>query len=501
MKTVAKRILTLIVVFCMACVGLVCTPITGAKAANVDYVETEFGAGKLLITTTYNGKTYYLPAATTSSAPAAKEFTNVSEISEDNLWTVTADGTNYVITNSEGKYLYATDTNNGIRVGTTTCGWTYGTDNSLKAGHLNRWLGIYNKQDWRCYNSVTANNFKNTDGTYNSRSFKFYAVKEVAAAPTEVTDALNDVNAYMSLAYTYNTTIEEVELPADKTVAFALGANGSASHYDGSEQTSYSATADGYTLNITGGTKMYTGARDAKGNSCIKLGTSSAVGGFKFTVPNDVTSVIIAVAKYKANTTKVTINGTTTTLTKSSDNGAYDEITIDTTSTKTISVTTVSGGVRAMVNTISYVIAGAGSGGTQEVTTYSDSQFRIKCAVDASIAKIAGITEYGIFVKADGKTVKYNSTAKSWTDNGELVYVVISLGDIINDKTKLGTEFTVQAYIVYNGETYYPDNDINAESVKTYSVASLVAEYEGLGYSVEHLYTYLKSLNLIKEGA
>ena len=71
---------------------------------------------------------------------------------------------------------------------------------------------------------------------------------------------------------------------ATTTIVFQLGANGSASHNDGTEKTSYSETKDGYTLSLTGGSKMYTGARDAKGNSCIKLGTSSAAGKFSFTV-------------------------------------------------------------------------------------------------------------------------------------------------------------------------------------------------------------------------
>ena len=73
-----------------------------------------------------------------------------------------------------------------------------------------------------------------------------------------------------------------------------------------------------------------------------------------FVVPNNVTEVVIYVAKYKTNTSKVTINGTTTTLTKSSNNGEYDAITIDTTSEKTITFTTASGGYRVMLNTIEF---------------------------------------------------------------------------------------------------------------------------------------------------
>ena len=145
---------------------------------------------------------------------------------------------------------------------------------------------------------------------------------------------------------------------ADTEIVFNLGANGSASHADGTSKTTYSETVSGYTLSITNGTQFYTGARDAKGNSCLKLGSSKNVGSFKFTVPDDVTSVIIEVAKYKSNATKMNINGTAYTLTKNSNDGAYDLITVDTTSTKTVSVA-VSSGPRAMINTITFVIAAA----------------------------------------------------------------------------------------------------------------------------------------------
>ena len=102
---------------------------------------------------------------------------------------------------------------------------------------------------------------------------------------------------------------------ADATkITFALGANGSASHADGTSKTSYTETVDGYTLTLNNCSNFYTGARDAKGNSCIKLGASSKAGSFSLNVPDNVTSTIFHIGKYKSNTTKVTINGKTTTL-------------------------------------------------------------------------------------------------------------------------------------------------------------------------------------------
>ena len=136
---------------------------------------------------------------------------------------------------------------------------------------------------------------------------------------------------------------------------FEFGANGTASHADGNDLgTSKTYTEGDYTLKLEGMSKVYGPARDAKGNSCIKLGTSKVVGTLSFTVDENVTQVVIRVAKYKSNTTKISVNGESYTLTNASDNGAYDEIVIDTTTNKTVTFTTVSGGLRCMINSIEY---------------------------------------------------------------------------------------------------------------------------------------------------
>ena len=137
-------------------------------------------------------------------------------------------------------------------------------------------------------------------------------------------------------------------------------------------------------------------------------------------------------------------------------------------------------------------------------TVLADSEFRIRCAIDASVSnKVEGITSYGICVTAGEKSVNYTEgKAASWGTEGDLVYVVISLGDIINDLNKLKTDFTVQAYVIVGNEIYYTEN----ENKKTHSVASMVNEYytgEGttadVQKAVKHLYDYLKKNGLIVE--
>ena len=148
----------------------------------------------------------------------------------------------------------------------------------------------------------------------------------------------------------------------EPAATFEFGANGSASHNDGSEATSYTETVDGYTLQITSAVKCYKGARDAKGNSAFKLGTSKLIGSFNLSVPEDVTSVVFHVAKYKANTSKISINGTNYTLTNSSNDGKYDAITVDTTSVKAITFKTVASSYRCMINAIDFYVEADESG-------------------------------------------------------------------------------------------------------------------------------------------
>ena len=170
-------------------------------------------------------------------------------------------------------------------------------------------------------------------------------------------------------------------------VTFNLGANGTATHADGTGTATYTETKNGVKLSIVSGTNMYTGAIDAKGNSCIKLGTSSGIGSFSFTVPSNVNKVTIEVAQYKSNTTKVVINGTTHTITTASNDGAYTSIEVDTSSNKTVTITTVDNANRAMVNSISL----EGCGHEYNAPVKVDPQCEIEGSI-TSVCKHCGAT-------------------------------------------------------------------------------------------------------------
>lgn len=172
-----------------------------------------------------------------------------------------------------------------------------------------------------------------------------------ATVKLTATIKLNDV----TLTKEFTITVPKIVEPGEGALAtFTFGENGAAGHVDGSEIQTYTETSNGYTLELTGLTKVYSGAFDAMGNSCLKLGTGRAIASLSFTVGDDVKSVNIYIACYKANKGKVNINGTDYELAKLSNNGEYDCITIDTSSVKTITLATLKGTTRAMINTIEF---------------------------------------------------------------------------------------------------------------------------------------------------
>ena len=252
----------------------------------------------------------------------------------------------------------------------------------------------------------------------------------------------------------------------DTVIEFALGADGSATHKDNNTaKTTYSETVDGYTLSITGGNKMYPGSIDAKGNGCIKFGSSSAVGSCTFTVPNDVTSVVLHVAKYKANATKINVNGTAYTLSGASNDGAYDKITVDTTSTKTVSFTTVSGGVRAMLNQIDFVIASSGgeSGGES-----GEPSISVSIAGNSSLRVEESIALSATVEGADGEV--------EWTTSDASVATVDAAGNVTG--VALGKATITASFGEVTAEkeiTVYPKNN----SELTIADAIKVATYTG----------------------
>ncbi len=131
--------------------------------------------GQYTISHTKSGKTYYLSSNGTESAPSAVDDSNKATIF---IFTLVGDNT-FEIKTTDGKYLYSTAANNGIRVGTTKDSWliSKGSNTSgtydLKDVTNSRFLSLYNTQDFRGYDSATAGNrTEDTDlNKYEAPSF------------------------------------------------------------------------------------------------------------------------------------------------------------------------------------------------------------------------------------------------------------------------------------------------------------------------------------------
>ena len=161
----------------------------------------------------------------TGSAPAAVAVTVAGEtlsgeIADTLKWNMTYDaetGYTFYPNGQTATWLYCTNTNNGVRVGTNTNN-VFVLD--AETGYLmnvatSRYLGIYNAQDWRCYT--------NTTGNIANQTFAFYKkVVDPTAPKITVSPSTLDVSATEVDINTLSITLDNLEVASasDFTVQF-----------------------------------------------------------------------------------------------------------------------------------------------------------------------------------------------------------------------------------------------------------------------------------------
>ncbi len=101
-------------------------------------------------------------AAPTAVAVTIEEGAISGTVAENIKWTLSGNATDGYMFYPNGdteKWLYCTNTNNGVRVGTGEAkhftvnnGFLYESETANA-----RYLGIYNSQDWRCYDNINSN--------------------------------------------------------------------------------------------------------------------------------------------------------------------------------------------------------------------------------------------------------------------------------------------------------------------------------------------------------
>ena len=158
---------------------LLCALIVGSGSAWavdiwVKTAPTDFKTGDIVVIVDQTTSKAMTNNNGTSSAPSATEVTLnsdkseiTSEVASTLQWevTVSEDTYKFGVVNTSN-YLYCTDTNNGVRVGTNTNNvftWvsdpnnTNSTEYFLINSKTSRYIGVYSNQDWRCYTSINSN--------------------------------------------------------------------------------------------------------------------------------------------------------------------------------------------------------------------------------------------------------------------------------------------------------------------------------------------------------
>ena len=197
MRKQLKRWCSLLLTLVMV-VSLLPTAVLAADPESATWTKVELAdiaaTDTVAITMTKDGKTWILPNDKgTQSAPSAITGTvsgNTLTTTGERIfgWKIAKDEDGFTIESaaSNGKYLYSTTSNNGIRVGTNEANkWMVDAETGyLKNIAQKRYMGVYNNQDWRSYTSLHNNIAGQT-----LNFWKLTAAKEKVATPTaNVTD-------------------------------------------------------------------------------------------------------------------------------------------------------------------------------------------------------------------------------------------------------------------------------------------------------------------------
>ncbi|MBQ7461988.1 MAG: hypothetical protein IJS63_06995 [Bacteroidaceae bacterium] len=140
----------------------------------------DINANDVFVIVGNNGDTYAMTNDNGTSAPAVAEVTVVSNtlsgtIDSNLQWNLGTDDDGYIFypNGSTTTWLYCTNANNGVKVGNGDAKHFTIEDGYLTTTETTdqRYIGIYNSQDWRCYT--------NTTGNIKGQTFAFY--KKLAA--------------------------------------------------------------------------------------------------------------------------------------------------------------------------------------------------------------------------------------------------------------------------------------------------------------------------------
>ena len=159
------------------------------------WVDTELAdltVNDVFIIVCENGSGLFaLPNDGGTSNPSAIELTGT--ISNNLKWNVSGnadDGYVFYPNGSESSWLYCTNTNQGVKVGTNSNNLFSLVDGYLYNNATSRYVGVYNSTDWRCYTLTNTNAFPTN---ITGQTFKFYKKVTPDGVPSSI-----DVTAVMN---------------------------------------------------------------------------------------------------------------------------------------------------------------------------------------------------------------------------------------------------------------------------------------------------------------
>ena len=195
----------------------------------------------VVVTMTYGDTVYALTSANDASAAPTAVIITLSgnklaaEPAEALQWNIAADSGSYIFypAGTTSKWLYCTNTNNGVRVGTgANKAFTLDAD----TGYLNntgtsRFLGVYRTNpDWRCYTSTTTNikdqtlrfYAKQSGGTTYYTTLEGVQQKPAGVAVYSGTEQLATYSSLEEALAYYDVSSEYIKLLGDTQVNVTL---------------------------------------------------------------------------------------------------------------------------------------------------------------------------------------------------------------------------------------------------------------------------------------
>lgn len=179
-------------------------------------ISTDTKTGALVST---NGSSS-APTFNTSVSVSDNTLNGVTEAMQFDL-SGTAGNYKLAVTGQTTNYLYTTSTNNGVRVGTNANNvWTITQHESnadafvFKCNATNRYLGVYNNQDWRCYDQLSKYTLKGASEIYLYKKQSGPVVPDTTPSITVAeTLELTSSEAEGTISVTYKN-LEELEAAA-----------------------------------------------------------------------------------------------------------------------------------------------------------------------------------------------------------------------------------------------------------------------------------------------